>query len=92
VNSSFQNGVAEKANSTIRRSTTKSLDQSDLPRTYWPYAMKYSTILYNNQQLPMLNGSTPLSLFSDYVDNRSLYNWGSKIYFIDPKINKRCNA
>ena len=90
--SSFQNGVVERANQFIRHLTTKLLDQTDLPRFYWPYAIGHAGRLHNNQKQPILNGLRPDELFSEYRDNRRLYNYGAKVYFIDPMNTKRCDA
>ena len=90
VKHSEQNGCAERAIRTIKHIARKLLDKTNLSDRYWSDAVKFAVFVHDRRPNVALNLKCPAEIFFDKpsCDNRDKIIFGSKIYFIEPYVQK----
>jgi len=79
--SSYQNGKSEKTWCTITGTARYLLKDSDLPKTFWSFAVDYAKHL-RNRSYQRLTGKTAYELFTGTLpDMRKVHNFGSQCTF-----------
>ena len=90
INSSFQNGIAEREIRSSKHCARKLLDHTLLTDRFWSFAISFGTFVHNRRPNVGLGLKIPGEVFfgKPSLDNREKLLFGSKIYFIEPKSTK----
>ena len=84
TNTPEQNTHAEHMVGVLKRITTRLLNQSGLPATFWNYAIQYAAIIWNSTSKRRLQNATPDQLFyGDTPDISHLrFPFGSTVSYV----------